>query len=83
MSNDSMAITNYVFMTSGVADAIVEGLDEKLSETVFEEYVMSREAVTAIRETMYATNQLMKKFFEQNQAFLDAMHKAKEETETP
>lgn len=83
MGNDAMAITNYVFMTTAVADEIIEGLDEKLSETAFDEFVMSREVLVVVRETMHSMNELTKRFFEQNQAFVDALHKAKLTVETP
>ncbi len=83
MGNDAMAITNYVFMTTAVADEIIDGFDEKLSETAFDEYVMSREVLVVVRETMHSMNELTKKFFEQNQAFVDALQKAREVTEIP
>lgn len=81
MGNDAMAITNFVFMTTGVADAIVEGLDEKLSETAFDEYIMSREVITAIRETLDTMTKLTKKLFEENQTIMDAIMKVKESVE--
>ena len=78
MGNDSMAITNYVFMTTAVADEIIAGLDEKLSENDFAEYVMSREVLEVVRETMHELSELTKKLFETNQAFTDALEKVKQ-----
>lgn len=79
----TIAITNYVFVTTAVADEIIEGLDEKLSETAFDEYAMSREVLTVVRETMASMSMLTKKLFEENLAIMDAITSALEKKETP